>query len=1051
MRNHSIPRQARDGEQSRTILALVIIALLVGTAAEAKYSGGTGEPNNPYQISTAADMNAIGADSNDWDAHFLVICDINLADYTGTQFNIIGNYSNRFTGIFDGNDHTISNFIYECTNTNYIGIFSYVGEGGQIKNLSLENVDVNAVSGAYVGGLVGYNLGEIENCYSTGEVSGYGNVGGLAGYSYEGAISNCYATGTVSGWSSVGGLVGNNYYGTITNCYSTGGVTGGSGLVGGNYYGTITNCYSTGGVTGGSGLVGENSGTITDCYSTGGVTGSSGLVGENSGTMTDCYSTGSVTGSGSYVGGLVASNSGTINNCYSADSVTGSGSYAGGLVASNSGTITNCYSTGSVIGNYYVGGLVGKNCHGTVTNCYSTGNVSGTGDHGYVGGLAGYNAEDAIIYNCYSISNVSGTASGELHIGGLVGYDEGGGAINSFWDVNTSGYNTSAGGHGKTTAEMKMASTYIGWGGCDNNDIWTIDDGNDYPHLAWEDEPGQVIGEQHLSDYVTSGSGEPNDPYLISTGWQLNLIGAFPCEWDKNFLLVADINLADYSGTQVNIIGRPGRPFTGVFDGNDKRIWNFTWNSNGVNYIGLFGYVTDSGQVKNVGMENVDIYVVNGSYVGGLVGWDSNSTIENSYSTGNVSGSMGTSYLRDGLYGRSVGGLVGYNYYGSITNCYSTSEANGTGHHFFANEVGGLVGWNHFGTIDNCYSTGRVSGTDSYSDNTDNRYGSDAGGLVGYNWYGTINNCYSTGKVSGTTNYGGSWNCAAGLVGSNTGTITNCYSTGNVNGINGYYGNWNYAGGLVGHNDDGTIINCYSTGDVNGTVVNGLNHVGGLVGRGSEITNCYSTGDVNGTVVNNGDNYVGGLVGQGDEISNCYSTGDVNGTIVNNGDNYVGGLVGYNGGTITDCYSAGNVTGNGYYVGGLTGSGGATNSFWDVETSGQSKSGGGTPKTTAEMKTKSTFTDAGWDFVGETINGTNDYWRMCVDDVNYPLLSWQFISGDFVCPDGVDFFDFAFFANYWMDDNCSGLDDCDGADIDFSGTVGMADLKIFCQHWLEGR
>ena len=62
------------------------------------------------------------------------------------------------------------------------------------------------------------------------------------------------------------------------------------------------------------------------------------------------------------------------------------------------------------------------------------------------------------------------------------------------------------------------------------------------------------------------------------------------------------------------------------------------------------------------------------------------------------------------------------------------------------------------------------------------------------------------------------------------------------------------------------------------------------------------------------------------------------------------------------------------------------------------------------MKTKTTFTDAGWDFA--------DYWRMCVDGVNYPRLRWEFDGhGDFVCPDGVNFADFAAMANNWLTDS----------------------------------
>ena len=172
-------------------------------------------------------------------------------------------------------------------------------------------------------------------------------------------------------------------------------------------------------------------------------------------------------------------------------------------------------------------------------------------------------------------------------------------------------------------------------------------------------------------------------------------------------------------------------------------------------------------------------------------------------------------------------------------------------------------------------------------------------------------------------------------------------------------------GGLVGNNSAGAITSSYSTGDVSG---NGY-YVGGLVGynRGT-ITACYSTGTVSG-----GD-AVGGLVGRsgtwlwpGGRVTACYSTGAVTG-----GED-VGGLVGTNWGTITAC-------------------------FWDVQTSGQAASAGGTGLTTAQMQQPATFLGAGWDFVDETANGTCDYWHISPGD--YPRLSWQ-TGAQPVMPEGL--------------------------------------------------
>jgi hypothetical protein len=196
-----------------------------------------------------------------------------------------------------------------------------------------------------------------------------------------------------------------------------------------------------------------------------------GLVGVNSGTITNSHSTGSVTGNGS-TGGLVGYNyEGTITNSYSIGNVTGNGS-TGGLAGYNCGTITNSYSTSSVTGYNYTGGLVGFNNQGTITNSYSTGSISSS--H-YTGGLVGFNNHGAIT-SSYS----TGSVKGGSYTGGLVGDQYFGAITSSYWDTQTSGLTTSAGGTGKTTAQMKTQATFVNW---DFTNVWAIDEGKSYPYL----------------------------------------------------------------------------------------------------------------------------------------------------------------------------------------------------------------------------------------------------------------------------------------------------------------------------------------------------------------------------------------------------------------------------------------------------------------------------------------------------------------------------------------------------------------------------------------
>ncbi|MDP2303958.1 MAG: GLUG motif-containing protein [Ignavibacteria bacterium] len=214
------------------------------------------------------------------------------------------------------------------------------------------------------------------------------------------------------------------------------------------------------------------------------------------------------------------------------------------------------------------------------------------------------------------------------------------------------------------------------------------------------------------------------------------------------------------------------------------------------------------------------------------------------------------------------------------------------------------------------------------------------GGLVGGNYFSTISNCSSFGVISGT-------DATGGLVGANlsTSTIINSYSGGTVTGTS------FSTGGLCGRNDWSSISNSYSTASVIGSI-----YVGGFVGENNNaatIKNCYATGSVHCTAAPGSvaERLVGGFVGvhfASSTISKSYSTGLVTGSHVDHG-----GFIGNksNNAVVTDC-------------------------FWDTESSQKANSKGGTGKSTSQMKTMSTFTTAGWDFINEIANGTNDYWGL---------------------------------------------------------------------------
>jgi len=405
-----------------------------------------------------------------------------------------------------------------------------------------------------------------------------------------------------------------------------------------------------------------------------------------------------------------------------------------------------------------------------------------------------------------------------------------------------------------------------------------------------------------------------------------------------HYALGSDISAAATSawnaGQGFAPIGNRSTPFTGVFDGLGHTINALVIARPATDDVGLFGY-TMNGVIQNIGLTGAS--VSGASYVGGLVGYNYGGSVRNAYATGNVSG--GDS---------SVGGLVGINFGGFIRSSYATGSVSG------GTAVGGLAGFNS-GIIDSSYATGTVNGgsytggfvgfssgiiTSSFASGAVNGT-SEVGGLVGGAGYNsTINECYALETVIAS----GNSVAVGGLVGANFGAILNSYAAGDVQ-QRGQAPN-RFAGGLVGLNAYGaTIINSYAN-----VIVSGIGLVGGLVGDNiGSISNSYATGIVGGS------NSLGGLVGvnYGGSIKNSYATGIVN------GGSYAGGLVGvnYDAGTIVNSYSVGHVTAS-TFGGGLVGSnyGTVNNSYWDVTTSGQSTSAGGTGLTTAQLHTLSNLT-----------------------------------------------------------------------------------------------
>lgn len=387
---------------------------------------------------------------------------------TSEQSVPIGNSSTKFSGTFDGKNHTISNL---KTSGQYSGLFGYVN-GATIQNLTV-NVTNNA-GATSAGGLVGAVNGTttIRNCTVNGTISGTHQVGGFVGFAQgvyqdntlvlpcnltiEGCINNATVTTTSqasdNNRTSAGGFVGYVNAGatvTIKSYIDENGQTkkstnngkisttssadnkGVGGFVGYSYGKiTLTDC------------VNEKNATITGKERVGGLVGYIGKADSDSQkemVISGCENKAAVTSNSTNdvygIGGIVGYNSGhkvAITNCINSGAITGTHETAGIIGYSDHSEISNCTNSGAVSGFATVGGIVGKMGGGSIVSCKNTATVKaskardidgdGNLDGAYLGGIAGWIAGN--VNNCYNSGTVTTETSwGNSNIvGGIVGY-----------------------------------------------------------------------------------------------------------------------------------------------------------------------------------------------------------------------------------------------------------------------------------------------------------------------------------------------------------------------------------------------------------------------------------------------------------------------------------------------------------------------------------------------------------------------------------------------------------------------------------------------------
>jgi hypothetical protein len=473
------------------------------------------------------------------------------------------------------------------------------------------------------------------------------------------------------------------------------------------------------------------------------------------------------------------------------------------------------------------------------------------------------------------------------------------------------------------------------------------------------------------AQFSGGGTGTAQDPYKIVTAADLAMIRNFVGQdhADKHFRLMNHVDLTAFlngSSAGWTPIGDETNAFRGYLHGAGYEIQGFWINTSGD--AGFIGY--NNGHIDSLSIKVPDDKSVNGgNYTGVLAGY-SGGNITGCYVTGKVLVSAG-SY---------AGGLVGYQIDNSaITGCHVSGDVITASGDY----LGGLVGYQNSGSITNSSFNGKVSSSSA----------SWIGGLVGRQQANcTINQSYTAGEVIlDIAKYSGYYS-ADGLVGYQeySNTITKSYAMCNVSAEDDavFYGYSEYAyvaaGGLVGYqsNSGNSISQSYSIGNISAkSFLRNTNndsyyayppttysYAGGLVGynKGS-ITNCYSTGNVSATAQSYPSSYTGYQ----------YS--------------YAGGLTGYlSSGSMSNCYVTGQVTCNssdynspGAVVG--YNSGTVSRCYYNTDIAGSinSISGGTTGGssvvqglTTSGMKAKTLF--VGWDF--------NTVWDI-EEGSSYPYLS----------------------------------------------------------------
>ncbi len=695
---------------------------------------GLGTEDNPYELYNWHHLDYIRNQCQEVINHYELQSDLDsetdgYQDYAsetangGKGWEPIGELGERFTGIFDGNEHTISDLNVNREDEDFVSLFGDV-VSSEIKDLEL--VDVEIVGGFLTAALA--DLGgnsTVKRCYSSGTIEG--------GFKDQGRLRRDFGTGGL-----ISRVYGSRYFEDSRLEYS----------------------YSSAEVIG-----------REESFAVGG------LVGTNTGVIKESLAAGNVTSENEIAGGLVgfiSFSEGFVGDSYALGDVNGEEDTGGVIARTNKGTVKDSYAAGEVSPGENAGGLIGYQWDSLYSLENSYWDVQTTGQDESDGGT-GLNTTEMIgveaTDNMALYERWSAVAEGERIAGtGLYPLDDGypilqnvdagkqlkvqGIEYEMIEDHNLTVIVKDAEGDSVEGADVEVGS-YEGTTDSDGQVEYTIYEDD---HLIIAEKDDRVTGRDITLDQdktvtvsLQGGLGTEEDPYQIENWIQLDNIRK---NLTAHYELISDLDentdgYYDFASTHANTgkgwnpIGEGGRyddrvyAFRGGFDGQGYEIKNLVIERPKEEHIGMFGsYKGESYEkieIKNLSLVDVDVYTETREGTGGLIGYSEYTDVTDCYVNGEVKGD------------RWVGGLIGFSrYHHIIEGCYSTVDVTGLGLHgtVGGETIGGLVGGTFGVNIKNCYATGNVTGV--------NR----VGGLIG-SGSTHFENCYATGNITGEESVGG--------------------------------------------------------------------------------------------------------------------------------------------------------------------------------------------------------------------------------------------------------------------------------------------------------